>query len=539
MKKHRRSHGLTLVFSLLIFNAVAADDGGTIQQQASQDSEKQSPVKLSLPKFFSDNMVIQRERAVSIWGNADAGAKVELRFKNSLASTKADTDGKWTIEFQSGEADSEGSPIVIASGDDSRTIQNVLVGEVWFASGQSNMAFTMDRFPNYREVVSVAVYPGIRMFNAPTVTAVTPQDDIDGRWTLCDPGTVDSYSAVAFFFAKKLHDELRIPIGVIRSAWGGKPVETFTSRKALNSMPATKTLVEKVMTLDARYDHQKAYQRYEKRLKAWEVKQAQRQKLPKEQRSRLPRKPNEPKRPLNTEGRPGVLFNSMIHPFIGYTIRGAIWYQGESNAKPGAVPYDQSLPLMIRDWRDRWNEEFSFLFVQLANFRTPSIEPGTPDDWALLQNRMRIILDTTPKTGMAVINDVGDANDIHPKNKKAPGERLALWALANEYGRDIVFSGPLYQSSQLLGGSIEVTFDHVGSGLKSRDGQPLQRFEIAGSDQVWKWGEAEITSPNQVIVSHPDIPEPKSVRYAWASNPEGANLVNSEGLPTSVFCTDP
>jgi sialate O-acetylesterase len=229
----------------------------------------------------------------------------------------------------------------------------------------------------------------------------------------------------------------------------------------------------------------------------------------------------------------------MIHPFVGYTMRGAIWYQGEGNAKAGAVPYDETLPLLIRDWRGRWGDEFSFYFVQLANFRAPSTEPGTPDPWPLLQDRMRLILTNTPKTGMAIINDTGEAKDIHPKNKKDPGERLALWALAKDYGKDLkVWSGPLYRAAQTRDGAIRVAFDQAGSGLKSRDGGPLKRFEIAGQDQAWHWAEAKVDGTDGVLVSSPAVPKPVAVRYAWASNPEGANLVNSEGLPASVFRTD-
>ncbi len=251
-------------------------------------------------------------------------------------------------------------------------------------------------------------------------------------------------------------------------------------------------------------------------------------------RKKLANRPSPPKRPLDTEGQPGVLFNSMILPFVGYTMRGAIWYQGEANAKPGAVPYDQTLPLMIRDWRQRWDDEFSFYFVQLASYRKhrPLQVLLTLGSSA---KRMRLILQTTPKTGMAIINDVGDANDIHPKNKKDPGERLARWALAKDYGRDIVYSGPLFQSSKIQDNAIRVTFDHSGSGLKSRDGAALKRFEVAGKDRIWHWADAKIDGKDSVLVSSPDVEQPVAVRYAWASNPEGANLVNSEGLPTSIF----
>ena len=494
--------------------------------------------EISLPKFFGNHMVLQRDVDAAIWGSAEPGSNVTVEFKGQTATATADAAGKWRAKIATGAADPNGAVLTIQSGGDTHTIDDVLVGEVWFASGQSNMVFPMNRVPAYADLLTKADHPQIRMFNAPTVTAVQPQDDIDGEWTLCSPETAPGYSAVAFFFARKLHQELAIPIGVIKSAWGGKPVETFTSREALNASPGTKALVDQVLALDASYDDEKAQVAYLARLDQWEAAAAERRKQPADQRKRLPRKPAKPKRPLDTEGKPGVLFNSMIHPFVGYTMRGAIWYQGEANAKPGAVPYDQTLPLMINDWRKRWNDDFSFYFVQLANFRTPSTEPGTPDDWALLQDRMRLVLGTTPKTGMAIINDVGEANDIHPKNKKDPGERLALWALAKDYGREIVYSGPLYESFELENNAVIVKFDQAGDGLKSRDGEPLARFEIAGKDRMWHWADAEIHGKDEVAVSSPDVGQPVAVRYAWASNPEGANLVNSEGLPASVFRTD-
>ena len=483
-------------------------------------------------------MVLQRDCSVSIWGNATTGAGVTVSFKGETANAKADAEGRWQVEIPTGSADSKGADLRVTSGSEVKKIKDVLVGEVWLASGQSNMVFTMNRVPTYSNIIAKSDHPLIRMFNAPTVTAVEPQDDIDGEWTRCTPETVPGYSAVAFFFARKLHTELGVPIGVIKTAWGGKPVETFTSREALGTLPGTKAMVDAAVKAEESFDPEKAEVAYQARMDQWEAAAKAWKQKPADQRGRLARKPAKPKRPLNTEGKPGVLFNSMIHPFIGYNIRGAIWYQGEANAKPGAVPYDKTLPLLIRDWRQRWNNEFSFYFVQLANFRQPSAEPGTPDPWALLQDRMRLILDTTPKTGMAIINDVGEASDIHPKNKKDPGERLAIWALAKDYGRDIVYSGPLYESNQIIGDAIRITFEQSGSGLRSRDGGPLKRFEIAGTDRVWHWADAKVESANSVLVSSKSVADPIAVRYAWASNPAGANLVNSEGLPASIFRTD-
>lgn len=494
--------------------------------------------ELSVPHFFSDHMVLQRERAATIWGGAEPGAKVTISFKGKTSVAKADGKGLWRAKIQTGKADAKGATLKISSGGKTIAIKDVLVGEVWFASGQSNMVFTMGRVPAYEELIGRSNHPLIRFFNAPTVTAVEPQDDIEGEWSLCSPKTVPGYSATAFFFARKLHDELGIPIGVIKSAWGGKPVETFTSRKALSTLPGTRKLVDAAVYADANYDPEKAKAAYDTRLENWKTAVKAWNEKPASERKRRPRKPAVPKRPLDTEGRPGVLFNSMIHPFVGISIRGAIWYQGEGNAKPGAVPYDQTLPLMINDWRARWQDDFSFYYVQLANYRTPSTEPGNNDPWPLLQDRMRLVLETTPKTGMAIINDTGEAKDIHPKNKHDVGERLALWALAKDYGRNIVYSGPLYRSSKVKGGAIQVAFDQAGAGLKSRDGGELKRFEIAGKDKVWHWAAAKITGKDTVTVSSREVRNPVAVRYAWAANPEGANLVNSAGLPASVFRTD-
>lgn len=501
--------------------------------------------ELAVPHFFSDHMVLQRDRAVAIWGTADAGSTVRVAFKGRHAESKADASGRWKAAIESGPADSRPATLTIACGEETLTIDDVLVGEVWFASGQSNMVFRMKVAVGAGEFMAAADFPSVRFFDAPNVTAAEPQRDIDGQWAVCTPQSIADWSAVASFFAVRLHRELGVPVGVIESSWGGKPVEAFTSREALCTLPATKPLVDGLVAAEAAYDEAAARDAYERALQRW---QADVDATGAKGIRGNPRRgrPERPKRPLLTERNPGVIFDAMIHPFVGYTIRGAIWYQGEGNAKYGAVPYDQTLRLLIDDWRARWGDEFSFYFVQLANYRAASTEPGTPDAWPLLQDRMRRVLLTTPKTGMAVINDVGDEKDIHPKDKRTPGERLARWALAKDYGREIIWSGPLYSShEESVGGSltadgsrVTIAFDHAGDGLKSRDGGPLRRFEIAGEDRKWHWADAKITGRNTVSVGSPDVPRPVAVRYAWASNPTGANLVNSEGLPASVFRTD-
>lgn len=496
--------------------------------------------ELSVPHVFSDRMVLQRDRAAAIWGRAEPNAEVQISFKGNTATTTAGSDGKWRTTIKTAGADAKGATLTINSGDKSLAIKDVVVGEVWFASGQSNMAFKMIETGRlYEQIIQESNIPGIRMFDAERVSAVDAQEDCVGSWAVASPQTVPEFSAVAFFFARKLHTELGVPIGVINASWGGKPIETFTSREALNTLPATKSMVDATLKADAAYDPEIARKEYETNLARWNQAKSKSGKSQTKERGVNPRKtPTMARRALETESRTGVLFQSMIHPFVGYTMRGAIWYQGEANAKPAAVPYDQTLPLLINDWRKRWNDSFSFYYVQLANFRKPTTEPGVWDAWPLLQDRMRLVLGTTPKTGMAVINEVGAESAIHPKNKKDPGERLALWALAKDYGRDIVYSGPLYQKNTITKDSIRITFDHVGEGLKTRDDGPLKRFEIAGSDKVWHWADAKIEGKDSVVVSNPKVTRPVAVRYAWARNPDGANLVNSAGLPASVFRTD-
>ena len=499
-----------------------------------------SPVfaEISVPNFFGHHMVLQQGGKAKLWGRADTGASVTVSFKNAQSATKAGHNGKWSVEIGTGMADSKGADLTITSDNHTLTIKDVLVGEVWLASGQSNMAFTVSRSDNATEEIAAADYPGLRMFNAPSVTAAAPMENITGSWSLTSPETTGSYSAVAYYFARKLHKDLGVPVGVIKTAWGGKPVETFTSREALSSIPETKEMVTRLLEADRTFDLEKANQQYEKRLESWNKAVKSWRDKGKADGKRAPRRPGKPKRPLLTEGQPGVLYNAMIHPFVGYTIKGVIWYQGEANAREGKVPYDITLPLMINDWRSRWGKDFSFLYVQLANFKTATTAPGNNDPWPLLQNRMRLVLDTTPKTGMATINDVGAANDIHPKNKQAPGARLARWALFHEYDqKDVVYSGPLYTESKTEGNAITVKFKSVGTGLKSRDGKTVERFEIQNENKKWYWATAEIIGKDSVRISSKSVNNPIAARYAWAANPEGANLVNSEGLPASVFST--
>lgn len=493
--------------------------------------------ELSLPNFFSDHMLLQRDKPVAIWGTADANAKVKVSFAGESATTTANADGAWKISLPPLPANSKGAELTVSSGKEKKSIDDVLVGELWFASGQSNMAFPVSRSHQATEDIAESDHPGIRMFIAKLTPASTPQKNIGGSWSVCSPATVPKFSAVAYFFALELHRELGVPVGIINSSWGGKPVETFTSREALASIPEGQQQLEKLNQAIAAFDPEKAQKQYKSALVKYETALAAWKEVPKAERKRQPKKPKLKRNPAATEGRPGTLYNGMIHPFVGYTMHGAIWYQGEANAKTHASSkaYGKLFPLMITDWRKRWNDDFTFLWVQLANFREPSETPGANDSWAHLQDEQRKSLSLT-KSGMAVTNDIGAATDIHPKNKKEVGRRLSLWALSGDYGKTVTPTGPLYLDHKISDSSVHIRFTH-SKNLKTRNGGPIKKFEIAGDDKVWHWADAQIQG-DRVIVSSSEVPNPVAVRYAWNSNPEGANLVNGEGLPTSVFRTD-
>ena len=425
------------------------------------------------------------------------------------------------------------------TGDSSGMVEvgDLLVGEVWMASGQSNMQWKLSLTERAKEDIAAANFPGLRMFLTDRVTATTPQRKVGGSWLETQPGKVGEFSAVGYYFGLKLHQELGVPVGIICTAWGGRPSEAFTSREGLSTRPEGKSLVDQLDAEMKNYDPDKVKADYEAALAAWEKKAAgiKESNMTAEKKQGVPRRPRQAVSPALDSGRAAAIYNGMIHPWVGYALRGAIWYQGESNASR-AKQYETIFPQLILDWRRLWKKELSFYFVQLANFKKPSTEPGVPDEWAELQNAQRLAL-SLPKTGMAVINDIGVAGNIHPSNKLDVGNRLARWALAKDYGKiGIVISGPLYKSAKIEGNSVRIELDHA-KGLKSRDGGPLKRFEIAGADQKWFWAEAVIAG-EAVVVSSKAVPQPVAVRYAWASNPEGANLVNGEGLPASLFRTD-
>ncbi|MGB1128486.1 MAG: sialate O-acetylesterase [Haloferula sp.] len=493
---------------------------------------------VELPTMFTDNGVFQQGAKVPVWGWGEPGESISVEFAGQKVAGKVDDDGGWRVQLAPMKVNAAGATMTVTGGSSGKVeVKNLLVGEVWMASGQSNMQWSLAQTERAKEDIPTADYPAVRMFLSNRVTAATPQEKVEGAWLETTPENAAKFSAVGYYFALKLHRDLGVPVGIIATAWGGKPSEAFTSREGLLTEPEGKQLVDQLDAAVKAYDPDKAMANYEKALAAWEKKSAEIKEANKtaEKKQRMPRRPGKPSSPALAPNRASSIYNGMIHPWVGYAMKGAIWYQGESNASR-AKQYETIFPQLILDWRRLWKQELPFYFVQLANFRQPTTEPGVPNDWAELQNAQRLTL-SLPKTGMAIINDIGMANDIHPGNKLDVGERLARWALAKDYGKtDVVISGPIYKGSKVDGDKIRIEFDHA-KGLKSRDGGPLKRFEIAGEDQKWFWADASIDG-EAVVVSSKEVQKPAAVRYAWASNPEGANLVNGEGLPASLFRTD-
>ena len=479
---------------------------------------------VSLPALFSDHMVLQRNKDIPIWGHANAGEVVTVILGTQKIITTADATGSWHTHLSPLKAG--GPHTLTVQGQNTITFNNVLIGDVWICSGQSNMGWTVRRSNNPEKEIASAQYPKIRLFTVKRVTAQTPQQDVTGSWAVCDSQSVPNFSAVAYFFGRRLHKTLDVPIGLINTSWGGTPVEAWTSLPALQATSEYPPLATRWTKRIA--DYPKANEKFQMDLKAWQVTSDSLKALGQD----VPRRPRAPVGP-NHPHRPAVLYNGMIAPLTPYAIQGAIWYQGESNAGR-AYQYRTLFSTMINNWRTDWGQgAFPFYFVQLANFRQTKDQPNN-SDWAELREAQNMAL-SLPNTGVAVTIDIGEADDIHPRNKQDVGLRLALAAEAQVYGKNNPYSGPMYKSMQIENDKIRITFDHTNGGLKKK-GQKLTGFAIAGSDQKFVWADAKIEG-NSVIVSSREIINPVAVRYAWADNPI-CNLYNGANLPASPFRTD-
>lgn len=459
-------------------------------------SIEQVGAKVKLPAFFTDHMVFQQQTKAAIWGWAVEGKTVTVStsWNNKTYKTTTDQKGKWKVLVAT---PAFGGPYEITISDgESMVLKDILIGEVWLCSGQSNMEMPLagwGKINNFEEEINAANFPKIRLLQVVHQTSKWPAEDVkvtNNGWMACDPTTVASFSATAYFFARTIFQKTGVPIGLIHSSWGGTVAEAWTSAETLKNDDDFKEEVNII------------------------------QKSP------------DPSAQLNMN-KPTVLYNAMINPFIQYAIKGVIWYQGESNAAR-ANQYRKLFPSLINDWRTKFNiGNFPFYFVQLANYKAPAETP-VASDWAELRDAQKGAL-KLPNTGMAVTIDIGNEKDIHPKNKQDVGKRLALIALAKTYKQQIAFSGPVFRNMQIDHNQLILNFDAAQSGLIAKNGE-LKGFAIAGADQHFYWAKAIIVG-HKVIVSSDAVAHPVAVRYAWANNPV-ANLYNGDGLPASPFKTD-
>lgn len=443
---------------------------------------------VKLPAVIGDHMVLQQEMNVPIWGTAEVGEEVTVSIDGQKKTARAGADGKWIVRLEPLKAGDKALEMTVA-GKNSITVSDILVGEVWLCSGQSNMEMSVRSSRAADKEIAEAKFPQMRLFQVKKKAAVEPEKDVEAQWVACSPETVPNFSAAAYFFGRDLLKELKVPVGLVHSSWGGTPAEAWTDLAVLKAEPDFKAIVD-------RYEATAA------------------------------------DKPTHFQ-RPTVLYNGMIVPLAPFAIRGAIWYQGEGNAGR-AYQYRKLLPAMIKNWRDLWGQgDFAFLIVSLANFQASQDQPAE-SAWAELREAQAMTA-AQPHNGLAVIIDAGDALDIHPKDKQTVGHRLALQAFKVAYGQDVAASGPMYDSMQVDGSKARLKFRNVDGGLVAKHGVPVG-FQVAGEDRKWHWAHAEIDG-DSVIVWSAQVAKPVAVRYAWADNPM-CNLYNGADLPAVPFRTD-
>jgi sialate O-acetylesterase len=481
-----------------------------------------------LPHVLGDHMVLQRDRPVPIWGRAEPGeaVAVELAADSGVvaqAATQADAQGRWRLELPPLSA---GGPYTLAvRGRNTLERRDVLVGEVWFCSGQSNMEWELrDAVDGAREVAA-ASDPSLRLFLVPREPAGQPRDDTAADWQPCTPASADGFSAVAYYFGRELRETLGVPVGLIDAAWGGTRIEPWTPREAIEAAPALRDVAAEIETAEREYVA--ALRRQLEPLERWASAAEASYDVP--GGAAPPPMPECPLPPLQSHQKPTGLWNGMVAPVVPFALRGALWYQGEQNIGEG-LAYHQKLKALIAGWRAAWGQgDFPFYFVQLAPFRYEQ----PPFALAELREAQSATL-SVPNTGMAVTTDVGALDDIHPRDKKTVGHRLALLARARTYGEaGLVDSGPVFAGLSADGARLRVRFTSVGGGLRTRDGRPPDAFEVAGEGGAFAPASAQIDG-DSVLLSAEGVPAPRAMRFAWHQE-ASPNLVNAEGLPASPF----
>jgi sialate O-acetylesterase len=482
--------------------------------------------------MFSDHMVLQRELAIPVWGTADAGEKVTVKLQDKQASVTAGQDGKWIVRLPELKA---GNPYELTvTGTNTITLQDVLIGDVWVCSGQSNMQFGLKGAINSDKEIAEADYPQIRLFTVPNIPSFTPRERLSTQnmpvWNVCSPKTAPGFSAVGYFFGRKLNKDLNVPIGLINSSWGGTIAEAWTPEPALLAKPELAPLVQTAKDYPARYPAIKA--KYDADYAKWQAATKPTAADVKPSTQPAPRMPAAPDRNPNLAA---VLYNGMINPVVPYGIKGAIWYQGESNVGRH-VQYVTLMSTLITSWRQAWGEgDFPFLIVQLTSFMKDDPRSIGSSSWALQREAQVKIASSVPNTGVACIIDIGNTDDIHPKNKQDVGKRLGLIAEKMTYGKDVVAYGPTFKDMKVDGNKATITFDTFGDGMVNK-GDTVGGFVVAGADGKF-YPAAATLEGDRVTVSAAEVAEPKAVRYGWANSPN-CTLFNKSGLPAIPFRTD-
>lgn len=490
---------------------------------------------VSLPSVLSSRMVLQRDRPVPVWGWADAGEKISVSFAGQRKETTTGADGKWSLKLDAMPANAQPQTLTV-TGTNEIKLDDILIGEVWLGSGQSNMEWSVEAADKAPEEIAAANFPNVRLFLVPLVSSPVKNDNLTAAWTACTPQSVPKFSAVLYFMGRNLHKELNVPVGLIASSWGGSRIEPWTPVEGFEQVPSQRDHARVIRAnTPGSPAHDSAMQGYLSQVETWAKtgRELLKNKKP------LPPLPDRPGPLVHGSQQLVGLYNAMIHPLVPFAMRGAVWYQGESNVGEGMLYLDR-MKALIMGWRTVWAQpDLSFYQVQLAPFNYSRKDPATDRATTALAEIWEAQAETVkqvPHTGMAVINDIGNLTDIHPRNKQEAGRRLALIALANDYGRkELVYSGPVFREHTIEAGKIRLKFDHSGSGLATRDGKPLTWFEISGEDGKFVPADA-IVEGSDILVSAAAVPAPKSARFAFSQIAE-PNLINKEGLPAGAFRT--
>ena len=487
---------------------------------------------VTLAPLFTDHAVLQRDKPIPVWGGADAGESVSVTFGRQSKTTTAGPDGRWKVSLDKLPAESKGADLSVA-GKNTLVVHDVVVGEVWLCSGQSNMEFTVSRARDSAKEIAAANFPLIRHVKIRNTVAEDPAATVKtSGWQSASPATVGSFTAVGYFFARDIFQKLNIPVGLVHSSWGGTPVESWMPAPTLARDPAFKVVGERWEKTLSEYPDKKA--EFDAALAEWTPADAAAKAQGDAEHAawlKAHPKPRAPRGPGDS-WTPSGLFNGMIAPLVPYALRGALWYQGESNAAH-ADEYRLLFTSMITSWRKQFGQgEFPFFWVNLANYKGGGDSTG--QTWAFLREAQTQALDL-PNTGQALAIDIGDPNDIHPTNKQEVGRRLALLAKNRVYSSAVEDTGPTFANVRLGGAGLIVTFGHAGGGLTARD-HPLEDVEVAGEDKVFHPAKATV-SKSVLVAFSPDVKQPIAIRYAWRNAPD-VNLYNGAGLPAVPFRSD-